>query len=137
MRSTMGLRALELAEQLSIQCNLVSRTFPDYEQNRLADQLRRAASSAALNIAEGSCKRSNRDYARYLDTSHNSLKEVRTILRIANGSRYIDDQQFAALEALRDEASRTLFGLMRSVLLRIERGEITRPLTRSKDFDTG
>jgi four helix bundle protein len=132
----MGLRALELAEQLSIECNLVSKSFPAYEQDGLADQLRRAASSAALNIAEGACKRSNREYAKYLDTSHNSLKEVRAILRIAHGSQYIDDQRYEALEALRDEASRTLFGLMRSVQRQLDRGEITRSLRSGKGPDS-
>src|SRR6185436_4837770 len=101
------------------------------------DQLRRAASSAALNIAEGACKRSNREYAKYLDTSHTSLKEVCIILRIAHGSQYITDEQYERLEAIRDEASRTLFGLLRSVRMKLERGEATRTPKSGKKPDTG
>jgi four helix bundle protein len=126
MAGTVGLKALEHAERLAIECNLASRDFPDYEQPRLGDQLRRAAQSAALNIAEGACKTSYREYRRYLETSHTSLKEVGMALRIAHGSQYITDDRFKELMALLDETSRTLYWLMRSVSLKIERGEKNR-----------
>ena len=67
-----------------------------------------------------------REYRRYLETLHTSLKEVGTALRIAHGSEYIAEDRFKQLMALLDETSRTLFGLMRSVSLRIERGEKNR-----------
>ncbi len=136
MPTTQGLRALEHAERLAIECNIASKLFPDYEQSRLADQLRRAATSVALNIAEGSCRSSYKDYRRFLDTAHTGLKEVSTILRVAAGSSYIDAELYARLEALRDETSRTVYGLLRAVTQRIERGETTRALFKKKRIDS-
>ena len=119
------LRALELAEQLSIECNEVTQGFPAYEQNRLADQLRRAAASVALNIAEGTARSSFKDRLRFLDTARGSLKEVETALRISVGSRYITRERYEALEAIRDEISRTVYGLIRSATRQLERGELS------------
>jgi four helix bundle protein len=81
----------------------------------LADQLRRAAYSAALNIAEGSGRHGARDYRRFLVTARSSLDEVEAILEIAGELGYIESSALAHLEARRDEAARTLFGLLRSV----------------------
>lgn len=118
-----GLKALEHAERLAIECNLAAELLPVREQDRLADQLRRAATSVALNIAEGSARTSYKDSYRFYDIARGSLKEVQTILRIARGSGYIDAALYEKLEALRDETARTLHGLMRSTTLRMERGE--------------
>src|SRR5947209_20495005 len=62
-----NLKAWEHAERLAVECVKASRGFPEFEQHSLADQLRRAAYSVPLNIAEGSAKRGSREYRRYLD----------------------------------------------------------------------
>jgi four helix bundle protein len=92
-----------------------SRKFPDYEQERLADQLRRAAYSVPLNIAEGSSRRGSREYRKFLDTAKGSLAEVETALGIAQQLEYLDPADYGRLEALATETGKTLFGLLRKI----------------------
>jgi len=109
------LKAWQHAERLAIECARISKAFPDYEQERLADQLRRAAYSVVLNIAEGSSRRGSREYRKFLDTAHGSLAEVETALGLAHRLEYIDPADFGRLEALATETGKTLFGLLRKI----------------------
>ena len=113
---------MEHAERLAVLCRKVVKGFPASE-HRLADQLLRAADSAVLNIAEGSTRVSYKDYRRFLDTARASLKEAGAAIRIGHGAGYVEESLFAETMACHDEASRTLFGLMRSIDARIERKE--------------
>ena len=115
MSSHQTLKAWQHAKILAVDCAKAARRFPVEEQTALADQLRRSAYSAVLNIAEGAARLGARDYRKFLDTARASLKEVETILEIARDLEYIDPSTFARLDARRDEASKTLYGLLRSV----------------------
>jgi four helix bundle protein len=103
-----------------------ARLLPPEEQSVLADQLRRAAYSAVLNIAEGTGRSSARDYRKFLVTARASLDEVEAILETARDIGYIDPPRHEQLAAMRDEAARTLFGLIRSL-----EKHIPAPITRS------
>lgn len=48
----------------------------------LKDQIRRASLSIVLNIAEGSAKKSDKDFARFLENSIGSSNEVAACLNI-------------------------------------------------------
>jgi four helix bundle protein len=109
------LKAWQHAERLAIECARACRSFPDYEQLRLADQLRRASYSVVLNIAEGSSRRGSREYRRFLDTANGSLAEVETALGLARELEYLKPADFGRLEALATETGKTLFGLLRKI----------------------
>jgi four helix bundle protein len=109
------LKAWQHAERLAIECAKACRSFPDYEQLRLADQLRRASYSVVLNIAEGSSRRGSREYRRFLDTANGSLAEVETALGLALELEYLKPADFGRLEALVTETGKTLFGLLRKI----------------------
>jgi len=109
------LKAWQHAERLAIECAKACRSFPDYEQLRLADQLRRASYSVVLNIAEGSSRRGSREYRRFLDTANGSLAEVETALGLARELEYLKPADFGRLEALATETGKTLFGLLRKI----------------------
>jgi len=57
-------------------------SLPEQEKYNLASQLRRAATSAPLNIAEGCGAASNSEFARFLGFAYRSLKEVVTALEL-------------------------------------------------------
>jgi four helix bundle protein len=76
---------------------LVINDFPSKEIFILGDQLKRAAISIALNIAEGSDKKSDRDFIRFLRISLGSLNEVVTALYIAKDLNYLNDKTFQKL----------------------------------------
>ena len=109
------LKAWQHAQRLAVACAKAAQAFPDYEQENLADQFRRAAYSVPLNIAEGCSRKGTRDYRRFLDTAWGSLAEVETALSIARDVGYLELAAFGRLEALATETSKTLFGLLRKV----------------------
>ena len=109
------LKAWQHSQRLAVECVKAARRFPDYEQEALGDQLRRACYSIPLNIAEGSTRRGTREYRRYLDTAWASLAEVQTALEIARDVGYIEPAEFGRLEALAVETSKTLYGLLRKI----------------------
>jgi len=123
------LKAWQHAKILAVECARVARGFPVEERDALADQLRRAAYGAALNIAEGSSRRGTRECRRYLDTARASLHEVEAILEIAKELGYIPLTTLARLEARRDEAAKTVFGLLKAASAGSERR--SRPPTES------
>ena len=86
-------RALQQAihcYQLSCQLKL-----PSYLQN----QLERAASSVALNLAEGRGKATRRDQLRFFHIALGSVREMETILQLAQSKNENLRQQFNYLAA--------------------------------------
>jgi len=57
-------------------------TLPEQEKYNLASQLRRAVTSAPLNIAEGCGAASNTEFGRFLGFAYRSLKEAVTALEL-------------------------------------------------------
>lgn len=74
-------------------------SFPKYETYGLSDQLRRAVVSIPSNIAEGSSRTSEAEFAHYLEYSIGSCFEVETQLEIAKRRDYISEEQFNVLLA--------------------------------------
>jgi len=109
------LKAWQHAQRLAIECAKAAKRFPDFEQDALADQLRRASYSVVLNIAEGAARRGSKEYRRFLDTANGSLAEVETALAVARDLEYVTPPDFARLEALSTETGKTLFGLLRKI----------------------
>lgn len=87
---------------MDIADNVYSLTdgFPKFEIYALSDQLRRASVSIPSNIAEGSSRTSQAEFAHYLEYSIGSCFEVETQLEIAKRRKYITEEQFNGLLAL-------------------------------------
>jgi four helix bundle protein len=71
----------------------LTKKFPSDEKFCLTAQLRRAVISVPLNIAEGSIKRTKKDFASFIRIALGSLMEVITCLEIAFAQKYITDEQ--------------------------------------------
>jgi four helix bundle protein len=83
-----------------------TRPFPADERFGLTSQTRRAAFSAAVNIVEGSSRRTTRDFRRFLDIALASLSEVGYALRFAREAGMLPE---AAWVRLNDQQSRARF----------------------------
>ena len=125
MASHENLKAWQHARRLASIIRRVLKSFPPQE-SELADQLRRAADSIVLNIAEGNARGSNVEYRRFLETARASMKEVEAATVLALDGDLVPMGEREELTATRDETARTLFGLLRSVNERIEQGERVR-----------
>lgn len=66
--------------------------FPIDERFGLTSQLNRAAVSIILNIAEGASRKSEKDFARFLEISIGSAFEVETILLISTDRQLIKQE---------------------------------------------
>lgn len=66
----------KLAKRLIKEMYLLTKSFPKHEQYGLSSQIRRASVSVLLNIAEGSNRKSRKEYARFIRISIASLIEV-------------------------------------------------------------
>ncbi len=60
----------------------IADALPDYEKYGLASQIRRSATSLPSNIAEGSGRRTDKEYARFVNIAHGSALELETQLRL-------------------------------------------------------
>lgn len=109
------LRVFQLADELVIDVYSVTHRLPDSERYGLQSQTRRAAVSVPTNIVEGSVRRTDRAYLKYLETSLGSACEVRYLLRLCVRLGLLQDQSCQALEALhnRNQANRVSYGACR------------------------
>ena len=67
--------------------------LPKSEEYNLKSQLKRAIVSVALNIAEGKCRSSAKDFAHFLNTSSSSLSEVEAIICICVELEYFKENK--------------------------------------------
>ena len=92
----------------------IAKKFPR-EHWELADQLRRAALSVCLNIAEGSAKFSDRDFKRYVGNSLGSINESLACLDIALDNHLITKSSFEEYRMLADSIAKQLGGLSKKL----------------------
>jgi four helix bundle protein len=107
--------AWKIAHQLALDVYTVTDSWPANEKYGLIAQIRRAAISAPTNIAEGSAKRGPRELRRYLDITLGSLSEVSYLLRFTRDRGILNDQDFRALDDLRNRAGQLTWRLYASL----------------------
>ncbi len=83
--------------------------------SHLESQLKRAALSVVLNIAEGSAKFSDKDFNRYLGNSLGSVDESIACAEVALMEKLINQSQFTIFEQLGLELSNQLGGLSKKL----------------------
>ncbi len=77
----------------------------------LRDQIRRAAVSIMANIAEGHGRRTNIEFANFLNVARGSVAEVQSHLYVALGLNYINQKDFDELYQKLTEISRMTLSL--------------------------
>ena len=82
------------AVDLSDVVNQVTKSFPKDEVYVLTSQMKRAADSVSLNIAEGSTGQSNPEFNRFLGIALRSAIEVVGCIFLAKRRGYISDDNF-------------------------------------------
>jgi four helix bundle protein len=120
------LKAWVACHELILAVYRVTGAWPKCEQYALTTQTRRAAYSAAANIAEGSAKRGNREFRRFLDTALGSLAELSYIFLLARDLGYLTPNVWGEIEALRDHAGKLTWGLYRAIGRKADPSRVTR-----------
>ena len=77
----------------------------------LKDQIRRATVSIMANIAEGHGRKSNAEFANFLNIARGSVAEVQSQLYVALGLNYISKSEFEVIYQILTEVSRMTLSL--------------------------
>jgi len=88
------LRIRQVSLEVATNIHYLSKSFPKDELFSLTSQMRRAADSISLNIAEGSTGQSNKQFNKFLGYALRSGMEVITCLYLAKNRNYITQDQF-------------------------------------------
>ena len=92
-----SLKVWQLSLDLADKIHILTRAFPKEELFNLTQQIKKAADSINLNIAEGSTGQSNDEFKRFLNYSIRSGIEVVACLYLAKRRKYIIEEQFKEL----------------------------------------
>jgi four helix bundle protein len=112
------LEAWQATHALALAVYRVTDGWPRAEQYGLTSQVRRAAFSAASNIAEGAAKRGAKEFARFLDISLGSLAELEYSFRLAEDLGYLKGEVLVKMKGLQTSAGRLTRRLLQAVLRR-------------------
>ena len=94
----------------------ITRGFPDDERFGLTSQTRRAAVSISSNIAEGSGRSSDKDFAHFVEIAYGSLMEIVSQMQVAFRQSFLQAQKRSELYQRAEELARMLSGLRSSLL---------------------
>jgi len=104
-------KSVDLAEEVY----KAVKDFPRKESHILVPQLLRCANSIPANIAEGSYRRSKKEFVQFLYVAKGSLAETVTYLEIAFRQRYFSQLVYERLIAKCKEVLTLLVGLINSL----------------------
>jgi four helix bundle protein len=115
-----NMEIFNLAYDFSLEINRIVDEFPEKEKGNIISQLRRAATSIPLNIAEGSVKKSDREFLNFLSHAYGSSKEVEVLLSMSKDLGYISNKDYKVLFAKLDQVMAKLFSFMENIESRFE-----------------
>ncbi len=81
----------------------ITKIVPAQEKFGIISQMTRAAVSIAANIAEGSSRNSDKDYARFLQIALGSAFELQTYLVIVKEMSWVAVNEVAQVELMLEE----------------------------------
>ena len=108
------------AHALVLKIYEITRDFPSDERFRLVDQMIRAAYSIPANIAEGSGRRSLRDYVYFLQIARGSVNELKYFLFLSKDLKYIKEEDFHNLNEHANKVNKMLNRLISSLKNKIK-----------------
>lgn len=109
-----------LARVLTKSIYKLTKDFPDEEKFGLVSQLRRAATSIGINLAEGSGRITGKEQARYTEMAYSSLMEVLAELILSSDLEFITEEKLVELRPSIDEIGNKLNALRTAQLRRVK-----------------
>ena len=109
------LNVYQFSEELAIECYRITKKFPADERFALVQQVRRAATSVHLNLAEGCSRKSQKERNRFFEIARGSLIEIDTAIGIACKLEYIKINEVQILGDTIIKTFKVLSGMIKSV----------------------
>ena len=102
----------EESKKLTLECFRITKDFPSEEKFAMVQQIRRAALSVHLNIAEGCSRKSGLERKRFFEISRGSVIEIDTAFDIALELKYKNEKELLQLGSHIVNSFKQLTGLI-------------------------
>lgn len=103
----------KFSQELALECYRITKKFPNEEKFALVQQIRRAAVSVHLNLAEGCSRKSESERKRFFEISRGSLIEIDTAIDIASRLSYVTLDELQPLGEAIIKTFKTLSGMIK------------------------
>ena len=103
------------AHEMTLEIYRLTKSFPKEELFGLVLQMRGAAASIGANIAEGTGRRSDGEFGRFLHIARGSATELEYHLLLARDLGFLSAVAFSTLTTQTDEIQRMLTSLIQQV----------------------
>ena len=94
MKTYKDLEIYQEGYNLALEMYNITKKFPKEEQYLMISQIRRAATSIPMNIAEGYGRMSKLEMGRFTKMAIGSCNEIRVILEISKDLKYLDEKTY-------------------------------------------
>jgi four helix bundle protein len=108
------LEVYKISQDLALECYRVTKKFPSDERFALVQQIRRAATSVHLNLAEGCSRKSLKERNRYFEMSRGSVIEIDSAIGIGFKLEYVSLEELGALGNSIVNTFKLLSGMIKS-----------------------
>jgi four helix bundle protein len=115
VQSFRNLKVWDRAYSLTLDVYRSTKSFPRDEIYGLTSQMRRASASIGANIAEGSCRRGDTDFARFLQIAVGSASELEYHLLLARDLQLLQTPDYERLTGQAEEVKRMLAALLKKL----------------------
>ena len=106
-----GIQAWQKARTIGRDIYLLSAKGEFSRDFDLKSQIRHSATSIMSNIAEGQGRRTDKDFAHFLNISLGSVAETKSHMYFALDLAYVNQSMFDTMYERLDEIGRMIFGL--------------------------
>ena len=115
MRDVHRYEVFQMADQLVLDVYGLTGRFPKSELFGLTSQMRRAAASIPMNLAEGAARAGAKEFAHFINMAIGSCEEVRYQLHLAEALGYIPRSEQQRLDTSYESVKKMLAKLHATV----------------------
>ncbi|MEY4930954.1 MAG: hypothetical protein RI909_1678 [Bacteroidota bacterium] len=115
MHNFKELKVWQLSRNLVREIYEVTSDFPSSEKYGLVSQIKRCTVSVHTNIAEGSGRNTDKDFAHFLNISLGSAYELETLLILSFDVNLINEDQLDKFSLRISEIQKMTFGLIKTL----------------------
>jgi len=115
MKNYHNLKVWDKAHQTALRIYSLTKNFPKEEQFNLVSQIRRSSLSIPTNIAEGTGKFTNSDFAKFLQIALGSAHEVEYLLLFSFELQFLEKDDYELVAKEIGEIKAMLISLIKKV----------------------
>jgi four helix bundle protein len=116
VRDVRKIEVFKRADGLVLEVYKLTASFPNCELFALTSQMRRAAYSIPMNLAEGAARAGAKEFAQFINVAVGSCEEVRYQIHLAAALGYVATETASRLDVDYEEVKRMLAGLLARVV---------------------